>query len=295
MKLFYSPSYTLAGYNFDTTRKSGWIAESLAVQPIPGIELQAPAPAPEEQVLWVHDAEYVEAVRTGAPRYLAESQHFTWDSESWPMVLASTGGTVAAALAAMRDGVAGSLSSGLHHARRDHGEGYCTFNGLAIAARAAIEAGAESVLILDLDAHCGGGTQSLVDHDPRIWHTDVAVNSFDCYEPCERSALSIVQDARDYLPQIRSRLDSLEEQAPAFDLCLYNAGMDPYEGCAVGGLHGINQEMLKEREELVFAWARRRRIPIAFVLAGGYVGPGLDQAKLVALHRLTLAAATGTR
>ena len=44
MKIFYSPSYTIATYSFDTTRKSRWIAESLAREPITGIELVAPEP-----------------------------------------------------------------------------------------------------------------------------------------------------------------------------------------------------------------------------------------------------------
>jgi acetoin utilization deacetylase AcuC-like enzyme len=295
VKLFYSSSYTLAGHDFPTTRKSGWIAESLASQPIPSIEIQTPVPATEEQLLLVHSAEYMEAVRTGKPRYLAESQGFTWDPGLWEMVLASTGGTIAAALAAMRDGVAGSLSSGLHHARRDTGVGYCTFNGLAIAAQAALDAGAVSVLILDLDAHCGGGTHSLVAHDPRIWHTDIAVNSFDRYEPDERGSLSILDNARSNLPEITRQFHSLEERAQRFDLCLYNAGMDPYEGCPIGGLPGISREMLKDREELLFTWAHRRAMPIAFVLAGGYIGPRLDQETLVGLHRLTLAAAARTQ
>ncbi|HVA91103.1 MAG TPA: hypothetical protein VNL71_14815 [Chloroflexota bacterium] len=53
--------------------------------------------------------------------------------------------------------------------------------------------------------------------------------------------------------------------------------------------------MLREREELVFAWARRRAMPIAFVLAGGYLGPRLAQETLVGLHRLTVAAAAGAQ
>lgn len=290
-KVYYSPDYVLAQHSFDTTRKAQWIADSLQSQPVPNIEVQAPAPASEAQVRWFHSDEYVEAVRTGEPRALAESQRFSWDPALWPMVLASTGGAIAAALTARQEGTAGSLSSGLHHAKRDRGDGYCTFNGLAIAARAALNAGAQSVLILDLDAHCGGGTHSLVADDPRIWHTDVAVASFDSYEPGDRGALSIVHDAADYLPEILARLSGLEVGAPRFDLCLYNAGMDPYEGCATGGLHGVTRAMLQEREELVFAWCRRCGIPVAFVLAGGYIGPRLDQAGLVALHRLTISAA----
>ena len=226
---------------------------------------------------------------------MAESQGFPWDPSLWPMVCASNGGAVAAALAALADGVAGSLSSGLHHARRGHGAGFCTFNGLALAVHAAKAAGARSILILDLDAHCGGGTYSLVADDPHVWQLDVAVSPFDTYAPSERTTLDVIRDAARYLPVVESRLEELEAGGPRFDLCLYNAGMDPFEGCAVGGLRGINRAILEERERLVFDWCRRRGIPVAFVLAGGYLGSGLDEGGLVALHRLTLSAAIRPR
>jgi acetoin utilization deacetylase AcuC-like enzyme len=290
MRLFYSPAYVLAGYAFDTTRKSAWIAESLAQDPIPGAEIAAPAALTAAEVEAVHDPTYVAAVRSGQPRALAESQGFRWDAGLWPMVLASNGGAVAAARAALEAGVAGSLSSGLHHARRDHGAGYCTFNGLVLAVRAARAAGARRILILDLDAHCGGGTHSLLGTDPAVWHLDVAVHPFDAYDPGARATLDLVTTAAAYLPTIQARLAALAD-GPAFDLCLYNAGMDPYAGCPIGGLPGIGETMLAERERLVFAWCRERSIPVAFVLAGGYIGAGFTAAGLVALHRLTLVAA----
>ena len=291
MKVFYSPDYVLAAHEFETTRKAAWVAESLREAPIPGVELVAPVPLTEDQVCAVHDPACVTAVRSGQPHACAESQGFAWDAGLWPMVLASNGGMVAAALAALREGVAGSLSSGMHHAGRDYGKGYCTFNGLALAARAARDAGARSVLILDLDAHCGGGTHSLVRDDPAIQHVDVAVNRYDCYVPVGRHALELVTEPGHYLPAIEAGLDALEERD--FDLCLYNAGMDPVEQCPVGGPRGITRAMLAERERLVCAWCARRSIPVAFALAGGYIAPwgGFDRADLVDLHRLTIAAA----
>jgi acetoin utilization deacetylase AcuC-like enzyme len=66
--------------------------------------------------------------------------------------------------------------------------------------------------------------------------------------------------------------------------------MDPHQSSA-GGLTGITTDVLASREQMVFEWARTQGIPIAFVLAGGYLGRGLDRAGLVALHRLTIAAA----
>ena len=286
--VFYSSSYVCAGYCFDTTRKAKWIAESLSSSPISGIVLTEPEPLTPDQVASVHDRNYIRAVQTGSPRALAESQGFTWDAGLWPMVLASNGGVVAAALQALRDGIAGSLSSGLHHARREAGAGFCTFNGLAVAARQALAAGAATVLVLDLDAHCGGGTESLIADERRIWQIDVSVCGYDRYRSSERTRLEIVADAAEYLPTVRRCLDRVESEGPDFDLCLYNAGMDPFEGCAIGGMEGITSDMLAERERTVFEWCRSRELPVSFVLAGGYIGPRLQEDELVHLHRLTL-------
>ena len=100
--IYYNPSYVGAAHSFDTTRKSGWIAKSLEDDPIDGIEIQSPKSLSAEQVSVVHDPAYVRAVETGEPRSLAESQGFPWDPGIWTMVVASTGGAVAAALVALR-------------------------------------------------------------------------------------------------------------------------------------------------------------------------------------------------
>lgn len=294
MKVYYSDDYVGAAYGFDTTRKAAWIANSLSSNPIGGIELVEPDPLALDELERVHDPEYVQAVRTGEPSDLAESQGFDWDPALWPMVLASNGGVLAAARSALADGVAGSLSSGLHHAKRDRGDGFCTFNGLAIAAKTLLAEGAvSSVLVLDLDAHCGGGTAELVDRDPRIRHEDVSVSPFDSYAGHSNSALWDVDRAEDYLLTVEQAV-AQADRIGSFDLCLYNAGMDPYQGCAIGGLEGITVEALARRERIVFEWCRRRGLPVAFVLAGGYVGSRLDQSELVYLHRLTLAEAART-
>lgn len=303
MNVYYSPDYVGSAYAFETTRKARWVADSLSADPIPEVELVEPRPLTWEQLVQVHDPEYVGAVQTGVPRHLAESQGFEWDPGLWRMVLSSNGGAVAAVLDALRTGVAGSLSSGLHHARRGYGAGFCTFNGLVIAAREALAAGAESVLILDLDAHCGGGTASLIADEPRVWQMDVAVNSFDIYRAGAhvgpageaRVRLRVVQDSATYLSEIEKALHEFGGQGPHFDLCLYNAGMDPFEGCSTGGLRGITRDMLAARESLVFEWCRAHAAATAFVLAGGYIGWGLDAEGLVDLHRFTLATAAAAR
>jgi acetoin utilization deacetylase AcuC-like enzyme len=291
LPVFYSEDYVVSAHSFDTTRKARWVAESLSAEPIPGVRLSPNAPLDVSDLERVHDPAYVAAVRTGEPRALAESNGFDWDPQLWTMVRASNGGAVAAALAALRSGCAGALASGLHHARRAHGAGFCTFNGLALAALAALQAGAKRVLVLDLDAHCGGGTDELVGRHPGVHILDIAVNAFDQYPPSPGNSLDVVGSAGDYLPTLERRLQELTGEP--FDLCIYNAGMDPHQDCPVGGLTGIDATVLAQRERRVFDWCRARELPVAFVLAGGYVGPALDRNGLVSLHRLTLHAAAG--
>jgi acetoin utilization deacetylase AcuC-like enzyme len=294
VKVFYSDRYVMGGHSWETTRKSGWVAASLRSDPIPGVTLVEPRSLTESDILKVHHPAYVDAVKTGEPRFLAESQEFTWDPALFPMVLSSNGGAVEAALTALKDGgVSGSLSSGLHHAKYFRGDGFCTFNGLALAAEAALEAGAKKVLILDLDAHFGGGTHSLIATDPRIRQVDISTDPFDRYQPLGENTADLVRNPAKYLATVKARLAQLANED--FDLLIYNAGMDPYENVPIGGLAGITKDVIAERERIVFDWAGSRGIPTAFVLAGGYLGPKLDEAGLVDLHRLTIDAASRAR
>ena len=103
------------------------------------------------------------------------------------------------------------------------------------------------------------------------------------------SVLEMVDLADEYLPAIKRHLDEVLVDPPG--LVIYNAGMDPFEDCSTGGLACITFEMLRERERLVFGTFRKEGIPIAFALAGGYVGWKLSQERLVNLHRLTIEAA----
>jgi acetoin utilization deacetylase AcuC-like enzyme len=160
-----------------------------------------------------------------------------------------------------------------------------------IAACEALGAGAKSVLILDLDAHCGGGTASLIARNERLWQIDISVSPYDSYRGSDRLWLDVVEDGAEYIRTIKQRLSEADRRCLEFDLCLYNAGMDPFEDCSIGGKAGITREVLAQREQLVFEWCKRRRLPIAFVIAGGYVSRRLNQRALVDLHRLTLTSA----
>lgn len=289
--LYYSDKFVLAKEGFDTTRKAAWIADSLAKRPLPNVRIVPPIPVTEAEVLGVHSPAYLAALRTGEPLATATSSTLAWDSGTLTMALHVCGGVMAAGKAAFRDGVSGTLASGLHHAKRERGAGFCTLNGLAIAAHTLADVTKGHILILDLDAHCGGGTHSLIQGHPRLWQLDVSVSPYDDYQPGNRCVKEIVTEAQKYLKTVDRCLQWAEAEWPDFALCLYNAGMDVHQDCQIGGLSGIDDFLITLREEMVFQWCRERGIPVAYAMAGGYTGGKMTRQRLVDLHRLTIAAA----
>jgi len=267
--------------DFDTLRKSAEIAERIPEM------LVDPACMVEEatkQILNAHSREYVKALQTGDPGYLSETNGFNWDEGVWEMVVNSTAGVLAACktvLSATSDGtrIAGSLSSGLHHARTGSGSGYCTVNGLAVAANSFKNL---NIMILDFDAHCGGGTVNMlrdlgIDH--RVSQYDLSTNMFDEYDEDKNHMISIADNDENYLGKVRKILASIDAR---YDLVLYNAGTDPYPK--------ISHEVLKKRDELVFQTCLTEQIPCIFVLAGGYTF-SQDMNSLVNSHLNTIKSA----
>ena len=286
MDVFYNPKYVVAKHNFDTTRKSGWIAEELTNGRLTGINLLDPEPFLQktgEIVESIHADDYVNALKTGEPFSLASSQGFAWDPGIWSMALNSTAGVLAAVDKAVSgNGTSGSLSSGLHHASRDSGTGFCTVNGLAVAAQYALEVTEGIVVILDVDAHCGGGTHGMVADQDRILHLDLSVNHFDSYKPLGDNQLKILtrQTGQDLDRYYLNELDQLLSTVPAdTSLVIYNAGMDPFPA--------ISAETLCERESMVASWRKKVDVGLAFVLAGGYTS-SMPKNELVDLHLHTL-------
>lgn len=283
MNIYFNNDYTASLFAFDTTRKSGDVAKSLLDDPVDGVTLVDPAGSSQltdNLIKQVHSGDYYAAVKSGDPRHVAESQGFSWDEGIFPMALNHAAGVVAAASDALLFGrFAGTLSSGLHHAKWDTGDGFCTFNGLAVAARRGVELGAR-VLILDFDAHCGGGTHGLLnDVGGDVVQVDVSVSGFDSYRPLGDNKL-IMSDSSSYEWDILAALDYANTLG-TFDLCLYNAGMDPFN-C------GVSIDDLVKRETAVAAFCRDNIPATAFTLAGGYTWGGVDMSEIVNLHRLTI-------
>jgi len=290
--IYYSPTYTHSGANFDTHLKANLVANKIERLQSNQLQIVAPTPATPNELDTIHSKPYTEAIMTGTPPALARSNGFPWTPELRNGVLASTGGVRDAAITALTTGgISGSLSSGLHHASWKKGKGFCTINGLALAAVTARNNGAERVVILDVDAHCGGGTAEIIrlldNTIGGITQHDVSVSAFDHYHD-DPIATCTMTNGHNYLNTIASTLNTIEDDPRPVDLLLLNAGMDPHE--LAGGVSGISDDVIAERERMIFDWAVNRHVPVAFVLAGGYTGL-LDLGEVADLHMITINAA----
>lgn len=279
--IFYHADTTATAVSFDTTRKGAAIAAQLQKQ---GLVVQSPQPLTDSEARAVHAAEYITAIQTGTPRTLATSQGFAWDVAMWRSVAAQNGAMRDATLAALAGTPAYAISAGFHHARHGHGSGYCTLNGLAIAVHVARTHGVKHIYILDVDAHAGGGTYSMVHTYTDVCHLDVYTTSFDTYSPTSQHRLTYTVDAATYLADIDDMLTVAARTVQPGDLLIYNAGMDPYEACGIGGLEGITVAVLAQREQLISAWARLHHVCMVACLAGGYAGDTFPESQLVDLH-----------
>lgn len=285
--IFYNSNFNHPSSQFDTFAKSKILAERLAAG---GHRVTDPDPYREttETIIGeIHTPDYVDAIRTGLPSTPAASNGFTWVSGVYDTVVAHNSGVVAAVAAAhFGDRNAVALSSGLHHAKPERGEGFCTFNGLAVAASYAVHHLGIRVAIVDVDAHCGGGTVACLDrvglfNDAQVAHFDVSTNAYDTYDDSSygpnatldvalrsrrrQGRLDSVADAatfqRDYIALAKEAFQRAVDSGA--DLIIYNAGVDPLD-------NGIDEATLNRRDQLAAAKFAAAGKPVAITMAGGY-------------------------
>jgi len=280
MKVFYCKEFAIDS-TLETVSKSRVIARFLQEGRVPGVELVAPAPVTHDELLRIHDPDYVQGVLSGSIGRLAAGP---WSPELLNSILFSSGAMRDAVLEALRSGKAGCLSSGQHHAKRNRGFALCTINGIALAALVALEH-VRTVGVLDLDAHFGGGTFAILGANQSVHLADVSVSDLDDWIPSDprRHHRVEVTDAARYLAAVRRALKRMEP----VDFLIYYAGMDPHE--SAGGIEGITAPMLAKRDRMVANWCAEKKVPVIFAPAGGYTDP-LSLEEVAELHLDTIRA-----
>ena len=221
----------------------------------------------------VHDKEYIDKLNMGTLTYKEQRRiGFPYSKTLIQREEHICAGTTQAALKALDHGVAFNVAGGTHHAYRGHGEGYCMYNDMAVAAQYLLDRKkAKKILIADLDVHQGNGTASIFAQDPQVF--TFSMHSGKNYPlRKERSDLDISLDLytgdaeylrilRKYLPYV---IDSLKP-----DFIFFQSGVDILEYDELGKLK-VTINGCRERDIFIFETANRLGIPVATSMGGGY-------------------------
>ena len=286
MQAYYSDHFVLPlpdGHRFPMA-KYALLRERIAAE-LPAVQLvEAPA-ATDGELALAHEPAYIEAVTRGllSPTQQRE-MGFSWSERMVERSRRSVGATIAAARAALRQGVAANLAGGTHHAQAGRGGGYCVFNDMAVAARLmqaewhrtplTMPRSLLRVAVIDLDVHQGNGTAAIFRDDPSVFTLSLhgAKNFPFRKEPGDLDVeLSDGCQDDEYLQALDASLTTLwarhVDQLPG--LVFYLAGADPHEGDRLGRLK-LSAAGLAERDRRVFAACEQRGIPVALTMGGGY-------------------------
>lgn len=278
--VFYRPEQ-----NADTRSASPSAAKpQLAVEdwlarPELGIEIHSFEPASIDELKRGHDALFIDGVLAGT-----RSNGFNNRDASVAKSLPYTNGSL---LAACQHALAHSAwtispTSGFHHAGWSKAQGFCTFNGLMVAALALkAKRLIDRIAILDCDAHYGNGTDEIIDRTgSRGWISHWT----------QGKHFQVASDAAGgkYNAWLKKALDECQRA----DLVIFQAGADPHIDDPYGGI--LTTEEMRQRDQLVFE--RLQGVPMAWNLAGGYqiIDGGKNQTSaeriepVLALHRQTL-------
>ncbi|HYA48069.1 MAG TPA: histone deacetylase, partial [Burkholderiales bacterium] len=265
-KLIYSSEYWMfdAGRHVFPLQKYRLVYENLLSLGARKEDFLRPRPASDEDVLLVHTARYLKHLKAGtlSPAEL-QALELRFSPDLVRFAFLSVGGTVLAAHRALEDGLALHIGGGFHHAFRDHGEGFCVLNDVAVAVEKMIaEKRAVRVMVVDCDLHQGNGTAAIFSGREDVF--TFSLHQMDVY-PSEKPAGTLDAglwsgdgDAR-YLAELGAHVPRIYQEFRP-DLVVYLAGADPYEKDQLGGLR-LTLAGLRERDRVVIENARRSRIP----------------------------------
>lgn len=276
MKVFYDPrmSTPSGGYSPSGSKPAAavadWQARGL------DIEIVGFKPATRTQLCLAHDPRYVKDVMT----YKRSNGHGNRSPVVAESCLWTVGSMIAASRQALTDGITCSPSSGFHHAAYDGNGGFCTYNGLIVAARQMIaEKSVKKVGIIDCDNHYGDGTDDIINtlelHD-EIKHWTFGEHSCGEFKTVDQVRL---------IKKLRQTIGSMA--ADGVGLIMYQAGADPHKYDPLGGW--MTTEELRERDAFVFRYCRELGMAVCWNFAGGYQKEADGSIpRVLEIHRNTL-------
>lgn len=181
-------------------------------------------------------------------------------------------GTLECAYYAQQYGVAMNVAGGTHHSFRSHGEGFCVFNDIAIAANYLLREGqVQRILIVDLDVHQGNGTARIFQNDPRVFTFSMhGAKNYPLRKEISDLDIGLPDKTEDgpYLRILRDTLPRLMDQVEP-DLVFYLSGVDVLSTDKLGRL-SLSIQGCRERDRFVLEVCKRNKVPVAISMGGGY-------------------------
>ncbi|MCX7916131.1 MAG: histone deacetylase [Verrucomicrobiae bacterium] len=224
-------------------------------------------PCTTAQLLRVHTASHMEAVRTG--------HYDDADTPFFPQMDAIARLAAGAAVQAARLAMDGEPAFSLmrppgHHAERNHIMGFCYYNNIAVAVAELLEAtGIRRVAILDFDCHHGNGTEQIFLGDDRVQF--ISLHQSPCYPGTGTMSRA---NARNYpLPPGTAPVEFLATLKRAWDdvrafapqVLAVSAGFDMYHRDPITHM-ALDEATYEEVGRQVGRWGG----PTFAVLEGGY-------------------------
>lgn len=235
--------------------------------------VSVPEPLSPEELMVIHHPDYVDAFLSGSIDAAALRRiGLPWSPGLAQRTVHAVAGTLLTARLALEHGLACNAAGGTHHAHPGFGSGFCIFNDLAVTAATLLQEGVvASILIVDLDVHQGDGTAAAFLDEPRVFTFSMhchenfpfrkVMGDLDVPVPAGTGDAGYMDRLSEVLP------DLLDRVAP--DLVLYDAGVDVYAGDRLGRLE-VSIEGITRRDQYVISQCRKRGIPLAGVIGGGY-------------------------
>lgn len=294
MHLFYTDHFELPlppGHRFPMS-KYRLLRQRIVETPLHRDDLLlVPPAATDEQLSLAHAQQYVERVRDGL---LTEPEirriGFPWSHAMVERSRRSSGATLAAARIALQHRVGINLAGGTHHAMSDAGEGYCVFNDAAVTIRTLLHEGTiQRAAVIDCDVHQGNGTAEILGKQSNVFTFSIhGEKNFPIRKTASHLDIDLPDGSKDedYLRALTGGLDQVFQQRN-YDLVIYLAGADPFEGDRLGRL-SLTKSGLKQRDACVLHRCKELNIPVAIAMAGGYA-PNVND--IVDIHAQTIATA----
>ncbi|MCP3852739.1 MAG: histone deacetylase family protein [Gammaproteobacteria bacterium] len=252
-----------------------------------------------EQLLLVHDEEYIERVIAAVPN---KGETIVLDGDtgmnhhSLDAAYASAGAAVMAVDFVMQEKhnhIFCKIRPPGHHAKKNKAAGFCIFNNVAVGAAYAMKQfGLQRIAIVDFDVHHGDGTEEVFINDPRVLFCSSFQHPFYPFSGADTHSDNILNiplpagtGSREWRAAVEKKwLPALDNFKP--ELIIISAGFDSHLEDDMGGFNLVEADYQWITHELCKLAKTHAQGRVISCLEGGYELSSLGRSVMVHIKEL---------